>query len=290
MITSEEIIRQTHRIYTNSPAVRKMAQLLERAGARPGEFIELIKFDSALVANLLHEYFKKNQGDRIENLCMDTMLPRLGFLNIKKLVLNNAVMPYYTQTLPGYEDRQGEFFRHSNCVFFLAKQIAEKLNFQNNHLIFFASILHDIGKLLISQFVIINFQEHKNKIYNKRIALEHAEKELLHITHDDLGAELLESWLIPQPIVDIVKFHHNVDRKKSDIALRIVSLANELSSTIGYSTFYDELRVQQIPSIMEELELSSFDIELILAKVVDELALFEAYFNPEMTAQLQEPV
>ncbi len=92
-----------------------------------------------------------------------------------------------------------------------------------------ASILHDLGKVLIP-----------SKILNKPARLNKKEREIMNI-HSTLGYELLKTQKIDSETLDLVKYHHqnlmhsgypalNCDHHPSDIGVQIISTADKYSA------------------------------------------------------------
>ena len=92
-----------------------------------------------------------------------------------------------------------------------------------------ASILHDLGKVLIP-----------SKILNKPAKLNKKEREIMNI-HSTLGYELLKTQKIDSETLDLVKYHHqnlihsgypalNCDHQPSDIGVQIISTADKYSA------------------------------------------------------------
>ena len=92
-----------------------------------------------------------------------------------------------------------------------------------------ASILHDLGKVLIP-----------SKILNKPARLNHREREIMNI-HSTLGYEMLKTQKINKETLDLVKYHHqnlkhsgypalNCDHNPSDIGVQIISTADKYSA------------------------------------------------------------
>ena len=92
-----------------------------------------------------------------------------------------------------------------------------------------ASMLHDLGKVLIP-----------SKILNKPARLTNKEREIMNI-HSVLGYELLKTQKINKETLDLVKYHHqnlkhtgypaiNCDHNPSEIAVQIISTADKYSA------------------------------------------------------------
>lgn len=127
-----------------------------------------------------------------------------------------------------------------------------------------ASMLHDLGKVLIP-----------SKIINKPARLNKKEREIMNI-HSTLGYELLKTQKINEETLDLVKYHHqnlkhsgypalNCDHHPSDIGVQIISTADKYSAL-------REARVYR-------RKLSRIESLLILYKEVLEGKIHKEIFN-----------
>lgn len=119
---------------------------------------------------------------------------------------------------------------HSILVARIAKAIALhcKMDRKTVDDCFIAGILHDIGKLImlanfkVTYNVIIDNSKQENK------SLWVSEKDILGVTHSEIGAYLLGLWGMPNGIVEAVALHHTPNLSISDSIspLTAVHLAN----------------------------------------------------------------
>ncbi len=119
---------------------------------------------------------------------------------------------------------------HSILVARIAKAVALqcKMNRKVVDDCFIAGILHDIGKLImlanfkVTYNVIIDNSKQENK------SLWVSEKDILGVTHSEIGAYLLGLWGMPNSIVEAVALHHtpNLSINEGISPLTAVHLAN----------------------------------------------------------------
>jgi len=73
---------------------------------------------------------------------------------------------------------------------------------------FSAGLLHDVGKLVLSLKRETDFTNVLLRVAATGEDAESVEREVLGVSHSDVGAHLLWSWGIPYPIVECVAMHH----------------------------------------------------------------------------------
>ncbi len=81
-----------------------------------------------------------------------------------------------------------------------------------------AALLHDVGKVLIPI-----------EILNKEGALTNEERRVINL-HPELGYQLLNNGEVNSQILNLVRYHHNIDKTLPDIDLQILNLADKYSA------------------------------------------------------------
>ena len=135
--------------------------------------------------------------------------------------------------VPGYDLPPGELWRHALAVTVAAEGLVKELKIEHADEIFTAALLHDIGKLVLGEFVADGVHKIEQAL-SQGVAFETAEDMVLGTNHADLGARILKQWSLPAGIVNAVRWHHDPESaEQSDSMLDIVHVANGLCLEIG---------------------------------------------------------
>ena len=167
--------------------------------------------------------------------------------------------------------------RHSYAVGTVARLVSRRCRvlkksierIQFSGLMFAAGLLHDIGKVLMTQF----FPEECVKILEEAMASDStavdAEVKILGVTHGDAGLHAGVEWKFPVLLVNVIGRHHwplptilsRLKTKQGRLAQRVIRIADAASYEMGY----DMLRSDGKPPILEPelfnktgLEISEF--------------------------------
>ena len=111
----------------------------------------------------------------------------------------------------------------------------------NDDLTFLAGMLHDVGYSVLAHLDVERSDELQTRMITEpnRLALE-LEREIVGITHDELGAELVRHWNLPEEIVTAIRFHHDVQKADSTQPLaRIINLAEKMLPSFGFFELID---------------------------------------------------
>ena len=101
---------------------------------------------------------------------------------------------------------------HEHCIRtgVIANKIAglEKMDKKKSDNAMMASILHDLGKLLLAEYFTSDYAKVMEITRKDNITVFEAEKAVFGVTHAEVGAYLLGLWGLPEAIVAGIAFHH----------------------------------------------------------------------------------
>ncbi len=137
----------------------------------------------------------------------------LGFDIVKTLVLGIEVFSKFSEKALSIVSVE-KIYDHSVKTGGIAKQIAilEGMDKKVIDDVMIASILHDLGKLILAQYFTDKYKEVMELVQKKFIPIFKAEKEVLGVTHAEVGAYLLGLWGLPDKIIEGIAFHHQPSR------------------------------------------------------------------------------
>ena len=114
---------------------------------------QLITYDAAITANILKNvnsaYFGLNR--KIESVKEAVVL--LGLHPVIQLVFMNVAAANQKKACRGYALEEGALWKHSAASAILSRKIAQNIGIGNDTLIFTTTLLKDIGKVVLNQFI-----------------------------------------------------------------------------------------------------------------------------------------
>jgi putative nucleotidyltransferase with HDIG domain len=163
----------------------------------------------------------------------------LGSQKIFEIILTSCFMELTDSKLHSAL-RVQSCWEHSFGVGLVAKRMAEAISYPNPERAYVAGILHDIGKVILSQhrrqeFVraIVLAQENEQNLYE-------AEIEVFGTSHAEVGGVLAEQWSFPAEFVDVIQHHHYKDFSQLTPLALMVALADNLCVGIGLTCTRDQ--------------------------------------------------
>lgn len=224
--------------------------------------VELVRMDQGITADVLRMANSPYFGLRAKIASLDQALVHLGANHIVDLVLSTKMVSMYKSDQNGYRMARGDLWRHSMASALMAQVLAERLDYGEKATVFTAGLLHDVGKLILSEYVSDQFEEISEAVSSKGQSWVEAEREVLGVDHALLGAVAARKWNFPEPIVTAIAFHHHPNRaaKHGQLA-SIVTLANLLVVSFGVGGGADGLLTPVPPGLLRKLSLGPKDLD-----------------------------
>ncbi len=175
------------------------------------EIIDVIKFDEALTSNCLRLCNSSAYGLRAKTFTVDQAAIVLGVKNIQMIALaNSKALSGYAKVQEGYSLNAGELWRHSVVTAVISQLLFKKNGSQETAILFTSSLLHDIGKVILNEYVV---EEDTGNLValaqRENLSLVEAEKVVFGIDHAELGGVVAEKWGFPSMLCNSIKNHHS---------------------------------------------------------------------------------
>ena len=267
-------------------ATTKLLSLLDDPNAAVAEIEEILRMDPGLTANVLKLSNSAYFGFPSEIGSVHKAIVLLGAKRLMQLVMTSCVNSVMTKSVPGYDLSPGEMWRHSIAVSVAAEGLIEELNAPEADEIFTAALLHDVGKLVLGEFVKDDIKKIE-KIVSKNVSFEGAEQIALGTNHAEIGAKILESWGLPAEIVSAVRWHHDPDAAdETSTLIDIVHVANVLCLMIGIGVGREGLQYKPSPVVTERLGIRSAHLEKVASQTLDWVSELADVFETNQEVQV----
>lgn len=166
----------------------------------------------------------------------------LGMTRVKSVATGIAVMSLVNKPIGRFDPQ--ELWMHSMSVAFAMLPVVRAMPARNrpqDDLIFLTGMLHDIGYLALAHLDTQRSDDLHTRLVIEpdRLAIE-VERELLDITHDELGAELAKHWNLPSELVSVIRYHHTPDAPaaaEGQPLVRIINITEKLLPQLGLREF-----------------------------------------------------
>ena len=210
-MTAKDVIDQVKDLPVISETARKVVILLAEADTHRDELVKTIRSDNVLTAKLLRVCNSADAGLKHPVASLDQAVLLLGDSVLFRMVSAIGFGADMRRALPGYAIEANGLWSHSLIVGLGAEYISKSETYGNFQpsLAFTAGLLHDIGKLLLTQVMTPKHRaDIRQEMTAKGRSRVEAERTVLGIDHAEAGAALLEKWKLPDILIEAVAHHH----------------------------------------------------------------------------------
>ena len=209
-MTAIETIDQIANKIDKLPLVdREVVNIITLLNNPASNFKQIVeKLSPSLAARFLNIANSAYYGGR-EVRTIDYAVKLLGYAKMKDTLITSILVDHFTKRLKGFDFNK--FLKQAQFCASVARALGEMLNFKQLEDLFTVATLQNIGKLVIAVY----FKDDYHKIVALKKAQELpsciAEKQILGLSHGEIGAIILKRFKIPQDICDAVRFHDSRD-------------------------------------------------------------------------------
>jgi putative nucleotidyltransferase with HDIG domain len=212
----------------------QLVDVLTRADAEPGEVATVMARDPALAAKLLqlvNSAFFSGPGQLKRISSVEEAVRYLGVELVKNLTLSAHVFATAERVADASPDAGlSALQRHSFATARLAKAMLSETDREAGEVAFVAGLLHDVGELVLADGSPELWRTIVTRSREEGLPTHAVERDLLGVTHAELGAYLLGSWGLPHEVIEACLSHHapgSVPSQRFDV-VAAVHLADSL--------------------------------------------------------------
>jgi putative nucleotidyltransferase with HDIG domain len=187
----------------------RLLALLRSPDCALQEVADVIGCDVGMTAKILQLVNSAFFGLQRRVASLSEAILYLGLDTVRSVVLGAGVFAELEGAGEAAKTAE-ELYPHSMTVGTLSEKITRRCNPKRERTddVLTAGMLHDVGKLVMAMELPDAYAEVRRRAQQEGIRTHEAEREVLGITHAELGAYLLALWGLPEPIVEAVAFHH----------------------------------------------------------------------------------
>jgi len=270
-VTSKELISRVRNLKAPSPSVTKLITAVTDPDADNEKVIEIIRRDAALCAKLLSLCNRASVG--VSSVAsIDRAVMYLGHRAVHRLALSIGFGAALAPAIPGYAMNPTELWRHSLHTAFISQLVLEKSDFpeQDPSVAYTAGLVHDIGKLVIGQFIDPAQQQAILELLNReQCELLDAERQIIGVDHSEVGGLLLEKWGLPNIIIEAVAKHHNPAISPNPQLSTIVHTADLIAHQTGSCPGIASFALRPNEEAVKALGIDQAQFEDLLISALD---------------------
>ena len=224
-----ESIRELQTIPTT---INKILQEISDPNANMDKIANLIMNDQVLTVGVLKlvnsSYFALSK--KITSLRHGIVL--LGLKKIRDVVLTTVLLDHFH--IDSSILNRNYFWSHALGCAKGASFLEPANNNVSSDMFYVAGLIHDIGELILAQYFPNEFRLVYETAHNNSCDLYQTEKEILGITHCEIGEKFAIRWNFPTPIINAIKYHHFPEEAGGDqLIAAVINLSDLFARLLG---------------------------------------------------------
>ena len=214
------------------PVLLEIEQALQSPQCNLNTIGDAIQKDPDLTARLLRLANSPFFGfaNRLSTVAEAVSL--LGIQQIQDMIVASSVLEQF-KGVPDNLVNKDSFWRHSLAVGLAARLLAMERRLPKPDKFFVAGLLHDVGRLVLLAQAAEWAQAVFELYQREKMLLRDAEKKVLGYDHQQIAAELLQSWSYPSALVQAVEFHHTPNQSVAKLDAAVVHVADHLVNAMA---------------------------------------------------------
>lgn len=203
------------------PAViDKLRAAVKHPNADATAIATIIDDDPAMMATILKVVNSALYMGREPITSLRHAVARLGLKAISNIALSTGVFSTFPKTAGAEFDRE-QFWQHSISAGIAAVTLYDrcKPNLAQRYttdVLHLSGLLHDIGKIILDQFLHADFIAAVFRSQDKSIPLIQAETEIIGTDHAQLGEWLGMKWNLGSDFLQTIRWHHDPESADAD--------------------------------------------------------------------------
>jgi HD-like signal output (HDOD) protein len=230
--------------------------------------VALVRTDPSLTARILKLCNSALYGLSTEVTTVSNAVAYLGTRNLVKLVLVSCAANHFTAAGSSQYTEPRTLWRHTFACAIACQWLANRCGYPQSDAAFTAGILHNIGKVALSQVA------SDSLLISADVQGSHAdvERAIFGIDHATAAGVVVDAWGLPRELRRAVRCHHDdADILGESPLPAILNLADTLVLTAGIGNPFPHVPLTIAPTVLDRLHLTMADAETATAHVAAEI-------------------
>ncbi len=268
----DAILARIDSLPTARPILIRLLRMASEPDIGARDLVAVVETDVSLTANLLRVCNTPEYAGSRSIATLNEAVLRLGTRTLLQLVIARECEGVMSGTLTGYGLTRSDLWRHAIGAGTAARVLAHAVGEPRTALAYTGGLLHDLGKVVLDVFLQRQAQEILGRVRAGE-DLASAERSVLGLGHDTLGAKIAERWGFPDPLVWMIGFHHCPAEAVGEQRLcALVHLGDAVAHWLGIGLGRPELAARFDAAVITSLGLTTGDLDLAVIEVSAKVA------------------
>lgn len=222
---AEQLVERIDDLPTIPIVATQVLQLLDQPEVQVEDVADLMLTDQVMTARVMKLLNSPVYKPANEITSLKRALVYLGLRHIREVALTTSFISAFEADEGAFEI--SSFWEHSFGVGMVSKIIAARVGYQDLEKAYISGIIHDLGVVVLSNFMRDEFHAILNSINGKPVKLVDAEIERLGTSHCEIGLCMSRKWNFPEAYSEVISYHHAPEEATVDPVLcAIVNLSD----------------------------------------------------------------
>ncbi|HMK44021.1 MAG TPA: HDOD domain-containing protein [Dissulfurispiraceae bacterium] len=211
-------------------------------------------------------------------------IQHIGFRAIRTLALEVTLFEQLVAPSRLYQFDRIHYWQHCLSVACLSKSIAQEVGHPDPDEVYVAGLLHDIGKIMLDVYGRISYSEFLGNLPPANGLLVDEEKQIVGVSHDELGAYFCAEWGLPTNLLLAIRLHHGrfshlrISRDQG-LLVAIVALSNLVAWTQGIGSVNILRHPILQPEVSDYIDFDQISLQSLLARMDVEIKSIAEFYN-----------
>ncbi|UCF83906.1 MAG: HDOD domain-containing protein [Desulfobacteraceae bacterium] len=270
--TFEQIEDTVERVRPIPQIALKIIRMIHDDNYSMKHIAEEVRLDQIISAKVIRLCNSAFFGLRVKVDTLDRALVMIGEKKLMQLVVSASLEDFFPETEQGYSLCKGGLYRHALGTAMVSERLAEVTGKASGGLAYTAGLLHDIGKVVLDQYLAPAYPLFYRRTQIDGINLIEIERDELGITHTEAGGKLAERWSLPETLGDTIRHHHHPEQAcVSPELTHLIYLADLLMSRFAVGNELERLNTHQLTSRLQKVDLRPEQFPMIVESIPDQL-------------------
>jgi putative nucleotidyltransferase with HDIG domain len=271
----DSILKSIKKIPAFPATIQRVTAILHNDDYAVADVVNVIKFDQSIAANILKVSNSAYFGVHQQINSIHDAVVYLGQQQLIRAVQVAGVSRFYKKGGKGYVAQSRDLWEHSVAVALMSQILSRRIQGKEDPVLYTAALLHDIGKVIMGEYVYESFQQIFDLVKVKQCSFLEAEEEVIGINHAELGGRIAAHWNFPVEIRDAIAYHHRPDllKKEDKTDAWLVYLSDQACLMFGIDGGVDGLAYKGLEEVMHFFDIKAVDLEKSFIVLLDELEI-----------------
>lgn len=266
MLSLDQLIEESERIEPVPQVIHQLMDLADDLEVPVSEITELILYEPVVTANLLKMANSAAFGFKKHVDSVNDAVVMLGLKRVVEVVLLSSVSQSLKSAQKGYGLVDGQLWKQSVSCALMASAVADAVNPSIRHIVFTATLLKDIGVIVMDRHVRAAEQEIRTLMKAEGLDLVEAERQILGIDHARLGGRIARNWNFSDTLAATIRDHHLAGPASTvSPEAAMVYLADSMCSMSGINADLFCGNYRHYDRVLQQLQLAETAVNRIMS-------------------------